>query len=164
MFRVSHAQLYTISGLVWLMIGAFLLNLGLGLITKGFTSSLFSFEGYSPFFVWMAGCMNGFENAALLVIMTALVVGYLKGRFVLNKVALESGSRIAALENPTTLSSLYTKKNLIVIASMILLGVLFRLLGVPHDLRGFFVTAVGTALLQGSLTFFQLARKLNTSK
>jgi hypothetical protein len=160
MIRVSHSQLYTISGLVWLMIGAFLLNLGLGLITKGFTSSLFAFEGYSPFFVWVAASMNGFENAALLFIIAALLLGYFKGRLVLHKVALESGSRIASLENPTTLSRLYAKKNLIVMGSMILLGALFRYFGVPHDFRGFFATAVGTALLQGSLTFFQLARKV----
>jgi hypothetical protein len=160
MFCLSHSRLYSISAVVWLLIGCFLLNRGLGLLANGFTS----FEGYSSLFVWIASIAGGFENAALLFIILALVVGYVKGRIVLHKVALESGARIASFENPTSIKNLYSLKNWLVMGLMVLLGSILRYFEVPYDVRGFFAAAVGMALLQGSLTFFSLAKRVGTAK
>lgn len=158
MIRVSHSTLYTLAGVVWLCIGIMLLNLGLGFICQGFQGRLFFDEGYSPFFHWLSSLSSSFENAAIIMIAFSVLIGFVKGRMVLQKVALRSFNRIRTLDNPTSLFNLYSKSNLLVIAVMILLGLSMKYTGLWVDIRGMIDSAVGTALMQGALAYFHLAR------
>src|SRR5262249_37560364 len=126
MIKLSHRTLYAISGAVWLMIGIMLVNLGLGLIMHGFQEKGFVEEGYSGFFFSLASLTRGFDNAAIVLVVISLTIGFLKGRLVLQKAALKSSYRIAKLANPTSFTNLYTPANLILIGCMMALGMLMK--------------------------------------
>lgn len=154
--RLSHSTLYTISGLVWLAIGIFLLNLGLQLLMHGTQTGPFSLEGYSSFFPWFSSLLHGYENAIIALIILSMAVGFFKGRFVLRKVAMKTHARISAFENPTSITNIYTKANYLVIILMMLLGASMRYFNIPNDIRGPIDIAVGVALIQGAMAYFRL--------
>ncbi len=131
MIKTRHSTLYAISGIIWLGIGMMLLNLGLGFL-----------------------CAS--QDVNYILIALGIIIGFAKGRFVMQKAALRSHERIAKLENPTTISQLYTRSNILIIACMMGLGMLMKILQLPNDVRGFIDTAVGCALMQGSLAYFRL--------
>lgn len=139
--QLNHKTLLSIQGAVWFGIGALLLY-------KGIT---FLMNSMQP----------GSENTALLLMVAALLVGQLKGRFVMKKVAIRSIQRIQALANPTSLANIYTKGNYAVIGGMMLLGMCMKFLHLPEDIRGFIDVAVGCALIQGSLFYFKFAGATN---
>jgi hypothetical protein len=157
MLRFSHRTLYTISGLVWVAVGLMLLNTGLVLIMSGFQANQFSPDGYSSLFPWLSSLFQAPENAAIVLIALGLITGFFKGRFVLQKVAEKTFSRISQLENPAPISRLYTRGNLLLVGLMITMGLMMRVFGMPLDLRGLIDVAVGAALTQGSVAYFQLA-------
>ncbi len=150
MIKLSHRTLYAISGIVWLAVGLMLVNLGLGFIMQGHPA-----DGYTSFFTSLAESTGRFEYAAILVIGVGLIAGVMKGRFVMQKNAHKTYTRISQLENPTSIANLYTRQNLIILAAMMCLGMLMKYLSLPLDVRGFIDTAVGCALIQGSLAYFR---------
>ena len=157
MFRVSHSTLYALSGVVWLGIGLMLLNTGLVLMMGGFQEKPFSFEYYSGFFSWLSSICSGPDNAAIVLIGVSLATGFFKGRFILQKTTQKSFERISALPNPTSITNLYTRLNLVVIMGMMALGMTIGYFGLPFDIRGAIDTAVGCALMQGAVNYFHYA-------
>ncbi|MCE5293722.1 MAG: hypothetical protein LLF94_03810 [Chlamydiales bacterium] len=161
--KTRHSTLYGLSGAIWLGIGIMLLNLGLGFLMHGFQGHIFIQDGYSGMFSWLAGISGGHEFAAIGLIVFSLFVGFAKGRFVLQKAALKSANRIAKLANPTPITNLYTRSNLILIAIMMGMGMLMKVLALPYDIRGSIDIAVGSALMQGSLAYFRLMSQAPTT-
>ena len=96
-------------------------------------------------------------NTCTAFIAFGMLLGYVKGNFVMKKAAMGTFVRISALPNPAPLSKLYTKANYILIAGMMGLGLLMRLFEVAYDIRGFIDTAVGIALIQGAVQQFRFA-------
>ncbi|HXF29174.1 MAG TPA: hypothetical protein VN457_04935 [Chlamydiales bacterium] len=131
---MSHKTLLRISGAVWFAIGLMLLNLGLHFIME-----------IDP---------KNNETMIMVLIVSAVLIGHFKGRFMLGKVAAKSFDRISKLPNPTNIQNLYTKGNLIVIGLMMLLGMSIKYVGLSPTVRGFIDVAVGTALIQGSMRYF----------
>jgi len=164
MFRVSHSTLYRISGFIWLAVGIVLLNTGLVLIMSGFTSHPFDPQGYSSIFSYLSELVRGPDNAACLFIGIGLALGLVKGRFVMRKVACKSFDRIKLLENPTPITNLYTKANLFVLVAMVFLGMSMRYMAVAYDIRGLIDAAVGAALMQGAINYFQYASYAKAKK
>lgn len=156
MIKTSHSTLYALSGIIWMGVGIMLLNLGLGYIMNGFQSGVFASDGYSGLFSWMAAKTGAADYAAIVLIMLSLVVGIAKGRFVMAKAAQKSSYRISKLANPTAITNLYSRSNLILLAVMMSMGMLMKVLALPYDIRGSIDTAVGCALMQGSLAYFRL--------
>lgn len=136
--QVSHRTLLNISGIVWLAIGVMLLNLGIRFIMDG---SFMQAEN---------------QFGAIILIALALITGNIKGRFVLRKAAMRSFERIKLLSNPTPLSNIYSKANYILIGLMMGIGMGMKYLGIPPDVRGFIDIAVGAALIQGALCYFNM--------
>ncbi len=164
MMKSSHKTLYALSGLVWFGVGIMLLNLGLGFLMQGFQRGTFNEEGYSSLFTWCGGLTGRFDYVAILFIAISLAVGFAKGRFVLQKTALRSADRIAKLTNPTPITNLYTRSNLAIIGGMMCLGMFMKVLNLPVDIRGAIDTAVGCALMQGSLAYFQLMGRTKSNE
>jgi len=98
------------------------------------------------------------DSTLPLLVICALSLGIVKGRMVLAKVALRTQKRIALLEEPTTITHLYTRGNALLILSMMGLGMLLNVLNVHSDIRAFIDIAVGSALVQGSLSYFRLPK------
>lgn len=156
MIKTSHSTLYALSGIIWMGVGIMLLNMGLGFLMNGFQSGVFVSEGYSGLFSWIASLTGAADYAAIVLIMLSLVVGIAKGRFVMAKAAQKSATRISKLANPTAITNLYSRSNLILLAIMMGMGMLMKVLSFPCDIRGCIDVAVGCALMQGSLAYFRL--------
>ena len=137
--RFSHRTMITLSGLVWLAVGLVLLPLGLRFLAQE-------------------------ENITLSIglIVLGLTVGYFKGKKVLAKVAVAQATRIATLPNPAPVSQLYTPRYYLLLASMIGLGMAVKWLPLP--VRGFIDVAVGSALINGAMTFFRLCGKASQTE
>ena len=144
--RMTHLQAIIVSGLSWLAIGAFLLYRGLFyLIICLFDHSLS-------------------QNAILLLVAIGLVLGFIKGRYVLSKTVERVTKSILIHPAPLKLTKLYSKGYLILIASMMALGISLRFLPIANSIRGVIDTAIGFALMNGALLYFKLALSLKRQK
>ena len=152
--RLSKAAWIAISGVTWFVIGMGLLTLGLHFIIHkaqvelGETTSLLA--KISP----LAG---GREQAALALITIGLIIGFIKGRFVLTKTVKRVSERILSLEPPLKLSQIYSRGYLFLIGGMVLLGMSMKYLGLPTDIRGLIDVGIGSALMNGASVYFRVA-------
>ncbi len=124
-----------ISGLIWAMVGFLLLYKGLGIL------------GTLPD-----------QNVATWLVAGGLLVGFIKGRFVLSRTVNRISTRIAGLSEPVHFLEVYPKSYWILLSSMMGLGMLMRML--PANVHGFVDVAVGSALLNGAALYFRAARAL----
>lgn len=140
MMNLSHKTLIVISGALWLAIGSWLLPLGLSFIM----------EGSLP------------ESAKILLIALALFIGYFKGKKVLGKSAKKGIERIYTLPNPAPLTQIYKPSYYFLLLAMVGIGFLAKFL--PLDFRGFIDTAIGAALINGSMVYFKTSLQPKISK
>lgn len=151
--KCKQTTLVTLSGLVWLAVGGWLLTLGLTLLMRGVEPSN-SLAVY-PWLEGLAPILGSLEYAAILLIAVGLFIGYFKGRYVLAKSAHRGLAHIRALPPEAPFYQMYATRNYILIGLMMGLGMSIKAFGVPSDIRGFIDVAVGSALIQGSMTYFR---------
>jgi hypothetical protein len=153
MLLMKHRGWIAVSGFVWFFIGAFLLSKGLRLITDAtlLTDSLC---------YRMKDTFGTPQQAGSVFIAIGLVVGFVKGRFVLAKTVRRVVSRIVALPLPIKMKDAYSSSYWILIAGMMALGMVFRFLPIAMDARGIIDVAIGSALINGALLYFRAARTL----
>lgn len=137
---MKHRGWIALSGFTWFFIGAFLLYKGLHLITEATQGGGLS------------------HQAANIYIAVGLVVGFFKGRFVLVKTVRRVVSRILSLPLPIKFKDAYSPSYWILIASMMALGMLFRFLPIPMEVKGAIDVAIGSALINGAMIYFRAAR------
>ena len=148
---MTHRNWIAVSGFIWLAVGILLLYKGLHLIADGTISNAsLSFR--------MQGFFGSPQQSGTSLIAAGLLVGFLKGRFVLSKTVRKVALRISSLQTPIRFSSVYPASYWILIGAMMALGMLMKFLPIPVDLRGFIDTAVGSALIQGAMLYFRAAR------
>jgi len=119
-----------LSGVLWLLIGTWLLYKGLRLLSLSADRSEASW--------WMAA---------------GLLVGFVKGRFVLSRTVKRIAGRIDALSEPIRFTQIYPKSYWLILGSMSLLGFVLRFF--PVDWRAFIDVAVGSALINGAMLYFR---------
>ncbi len=153
--RRNAAFWFAFSGILWFAIGVFLLLLGVKLIVFS------SVEGTprSYLFSRLSLLVKSREQCALILVTTGLVLGFMKGRFVLSKTVGRVVERIHSMPQPIRFVDVYSFGYLIVIASMVLLSMGMRWLSVPSDVRGVIDTAVGSALMNGAMFYFRAVIK-----
>jgi hypothetical protein len=132
---MKHTTLIGFSGITWFLVGLFLLSKGLSLIALHESD----------------------QQMALIYIFAGLLVGFIKGRFVLSKTVHRLVSRIVALSMPVALKDVYSRGYLLLIAGMMGLGFLFKWLPIPLPWKGFIDVAIGSALINGAILFFRNA-------
>lgn len=91
----------------------------------------------------------------------ALVVGLLKGKFILEKTAARTIDRVENLTEPNPFKSIiqmFGGKTISLIAAMMGIGVILRIAGVSFEIRGLIYIAVGTALLWSCQRYLVAAR------
>ncbi len=86
------------------------------------------------------------------------LIGFIKGRFVLTKVARKYIARIKTLPESSPFYMTFSRKSWVMVGGMMLLGRVIRAMGAPHLVVGSIYVAVGFALVLGSRTY------INTSK
>ena len=115
---------------------------GLGLSTLGF---IWCFASRIP---WP------FVLAAL-----GIVAGSLKGRFVLRRLAEKNAARVIRRGDGQCLGGFLSVKTWLLVAVMMTSGILLRRSGVPHPILGVLYSAIGTALLAGSIPLWKARRR-----
>ncbi len=148
MFSMKHRGWIALSGLIWFAIGASLLSKGLRLLSEATVQP-------TSLCHRMAATFGTPQKAATFLIALAVFIGYLKGRFVLIKTVRRVVSHIAALPLPIRFTNAYRRSYWILLASMFTLGITFRFLPLPIDIRGAIDIAIGSALIQGALLYFR---------
>jgi hypothetical protein len=132
---MSKRAWISVSGLIWAMAGLMLLYKGLHIL------------GELPS-----------QEVATWWVAVALLVGFIKGRFILSRTVNRITSHIVALPEPIHFLEVYPKSYWILLSSMIGISVLIRM--TPADVHGFIDVAVGSALLNGSLLYFRAAKSV----
>ena len=152
--HISKTVWIVISGMVWFVVGMGLLTLGMNFIV--FTAQL-QVQQEGSAMAWLVSFAGGNEQAALALITLGLIVGFMKGRFVLVKMTKRVVSRILALKDPISFSQVYSKGYIFLIGGMVLLGISMKWLHLPLEIRGFVDVAVGSALMNGASGYFRAA-------
>lgn len=119
------------SGFVWFVMGFFLLMQGFRFLTQ----------------------MALRIEMAVFLIALGLLVGFLKGRYVLSKSARRVIQRIIHLSPPIHWKNVYAPSYWLLIGAMMGLGMILK--WVPLEVRGTIDVAIGFALLNGSLLYFR---------
>ncbi len=104
------------------------------------------------------------EQAALILICAALLVGFFKGRVVFKRTVNRVVDRIRSLPSPANLKSIYSKGYIFLIGGMMLLGMSFKFLPLPLDVKGFIDFAIGSALINGAMLYYRAAFTKTQSK
>lgn len=156
--HLSKTTWIVISGIVWFVVGIGLLTLGLNFIV--FKAQAEPFETTS-LIAKISPITGGREQAALALIIVGLIIGFLKGRFVLVKTVKRVVERILSLPVPVKFTQVYSRGYLYLIGSMILLGISMKWLGLPTEIRGLIDVAIGSALMNGASAYFRVAMHVN---
>lgn len=153
---MKHKGWIIFSGFLWLAIGSWLLAKGLHLIAQGTFLS-------DPEHSLALRLFGPPQKAASTLIALSLLIGFIKGRFVLSKTVKRVSLHIASLPLPIQPKKVYAPSYLALLASMMLLGLILRFTPIPLDLKGALDTTIGSALINGSLLYFRAAYSLRTA-
>ena len=160
MLKLSHTKLIAISGVVWFCAGVSLLRLGLKfLVGEGIPE-----DSYRPMITGVAPLFGGAEQASVVVIAAALVIGYFKGRYALGKSVQRVVTRIRTLPNPSSIHKMYSLPYFILLSSMVGIGMLIKYFNVPLDIRGVIDVIIGSALINGASLYFKHAFLMRRSE
>ena len=151
--KYSHRTWIVISGLIWLAVGVLLLTKGL-VYTVGSVTTLNEPSAVLSFVLNFTGTV---EQAALFLISLGLLVGFVKGRYVLVKTVRRVVHRILAQGSPIHWKDVYSRGYYTILFSMMLLGMLFKWLPIGLVVKGFIDVAIGSALINGALLYFREA-------
>ncbi len=154
---MKHRGYIALSGFLWFISGGFLLYKGLHLINAA------TLRADTLCFRWQE-FFGSPQQTATILIGVGLLLGFIKGRFVLSKTVNRVSTRIASLTAPIRFADAYSRSYWILILSMIALGMSFRFLPIPIDLRGLVDVAIGSALVNGAMLFFRAARAFQISR
>lgn len=160
MLVFKHRTLIVLAGLVWFVIGVFLLHLGLRLLT----GLLLPEAAFSSMFAHLSSMLGSYEHGVIALILIGLIVGFYKGRFVLAKSVSRFVKRIRSFEEPTSIVKMYSFPYFMLILSMIGLGMSIKYFQVPSDIRGAIDVAIGAALINGAMIYFRQARTLEATR
>jgi uncharacterized membrane protein len=142
---LNKNSLTSIAGGLWCVIGLFLIFRGFG---------LYQLAGQEQ---------QSTQNAIIISIVSAILIGLVKGRFVLSKTARKNKARIHGLQDPVRIRQIFSKPFYFLIPMMMGLGILLR--SYNEYLGGYVVVAaiycgIGMALIIASRTYW--AKELTT--
>ena len=153
--RLSARTAILFSGALWLVIGILLLSKGMKyLVVAGNAHLNGTLQGFS-----LLKEINRFidnpERSAFILVAVALALGFVKGRTVMRKAMNRVVARIHSFPKKIPISALYTKGYLFLIAGMAMLGISFKFLPLPIDVKGFIDFTIGTALINGAMLYLR---------
>ncbi|MGA8164296.1 MAG: hypothetical protein WB791_04625 [Waddliaceae bacterium] len=155
MLYFRHHTLVIISGCLWLVIGCFLLSIGLRYVLEGVSQGVASNASQGFLVGYLGGYVGGCENGAVALIALSLMLGFVKGRYVMVKSVDRVVRRICRFPNPTHVFNIYSFSYYLLIAFMVLLGVSIKYFHLPNDVRGAVDIAIGAALINGAMLYFR---------
>lgn len=150
---MKHRSWVTLSGFIWFLMGTYLLYKGIYLIANGRViegSLCYKLQGIKD--------INA-EQASTILLLLGLSIGSLKGIFVLSKTVKRVTDRIYSLKLPIRFSQVYPITYWALIGLMMLFGMGLKQIPISMDLKGLIDVAIGSALMQGAMIYFRIARR-----
>lgn len=146
---MNKNQLLNIAGGFWVFIGLFLIYRSAGLYQLALSEQ------------------QSTDLAIAISVITGMIIGGIKGKFVLIKTARKNRSRIDDLDGPLKMHQVFAAKFYLLIPAMILLGVLLRTFN--EYLGGYVVVAavyfgIGMALMVSSIPYWKASPEPLTEK
>ena len=137
---MGKQRLLQIAGLIWVIVGLFLIYRGSGLYNLAVIEQ------------------NTSKETIIISIILGVVIGILKGKFVLSKTALRNRNRINQLVPPLSIHQIFSGTFYGLIAGMMVLGFLLREFNA--FLGGYVVVAsiycgIGMALIAASSVYWK---------
>ncbi len=137
---MGKQRLLQIAGLIWVIVGLFLIYRGSGLYNLAVIEQ------------------NTSKETLIISIILGVVIGILKGKFVLSKTALRNRNRISQLVPPISIHQIFSGAFYGLIAGMMILGFLLREFNAY--LGGYVVVAsiycgIGMALIAASSVYWK---------
>lgn len=155
--RLNTRTAILFSGILWMGIGALLMTKGIRYLIEGGNAVINgTHEGFSLIKKLTEYTKNP-EQAALILVCGALLVGFFKGRVVLKRSVNRVVDRIRSQPSPISIKKLYSKGYIFMIGGMMCLGMVFKFLPLPLDVKGFIDFAIGSALINGSMLYYRAA-------
>ncbi|MBF5059950.1 hypothetical protein [Candidatus Neptunochlamydia vexilliferae] len=155
--KLSHRNAILFSGLLWFGVGILLLTKGIGYLVEGGNAVLAgTHQGFS-LIQQMGRFSNDPKQGALILICLALLVGFFKGRVVLKKTVNRIVNRIRSYPSPISLKEMYPKSYFFLIGGMMGMGMVFKFLSLPLDVKGFVDFTIGAALINGAMLYLRAA-------
>lgn len=151
--KIKHSQALRLTGLLWFFIGLFLTVSGIVFFLK-------AYEMQST--LWILPLFPAKEIGFLVLFLVAIILGFLKARFLLMRSVKKMTSKLLKMENPVVLKKLYPITFYLLVFCMLSLGLILRLLHIPQDVKAFFMLTVGIGLLNGSALYFQFSKAVRT--
>ncbi len=149
MTKLSHKNLLFLPALLWFLVGAMLLQLGIKYLLSGLTENL-------PLYSLLRTFTESEEVSATIILTVAILLGYAKAKFVLQKTITRMYNMVSSLPNPAPITEAFGKGSLLFMVAMMGLGRLLHFL--PADIHGAIDIAVGAALLRSSVLQFRLTQ------
>ncbi|MCJ7582244.1 MAG: hypothetical protein MUP98_17155 [Candidatus Aminicenantes bacterium] len=103
-------------------------------------------------FVW---CFSSAFPWSVILSSAGIAAGLAKGRFIIWKMADWNSKRIIARGDGRCLGGFLSVKTWLLVIVMMTSGIILRHSSVPHPILGLIYSAVGTALLVGSLRIWK---------
>ena len=137
---MDKQRLLQIAGLIWIIVGLFLIYRGSGLYNLAVIEQ------------------NTSKETLIISVILGVVIGILKGKFVLSKTALRNRNRINQLVPPLSIHHVFSGSFYGLIAGMMILGFLLREFNAY--LGGYVVVAsiycgIGMALIAASSVYWK---------
>lgn len=154
MLKNSESRIIFVSGLIWFAVSLYLFPLGVRLLTATMEPPLDSqtFSLLTP----LGHLLGGRTEAVIALLAFGLFIGYFKGRYVLGKSVEREVARIRSTHD-VSFKHIYSKKQYIIIGSMVFIGMAVKFFGVPNDWRGTIDVAIGFALMNGGVAYLRQA-------
>ncbi len=148
--KVGRNTAIAFSGILWMGVGILLLVKGFSLVLSPGVGERSGF-----LFFYAKKLAGNSQQAALLLICLGLFLGFLKGKMILSKTAKRVIQKIQDLPSPAPFFSLYSKSYLLLLASMMMLGFVFKWVPLSFDIKAVVDVAVGSALTNGASFYFR---------
>lgn len=148
--RLSQRGCMSFLMIVWLAAGGLLFYLG--------WARLLGPQVVSIWWIKLQGHF-GREHTTLLYLLLGIVLGQLKGRLALCRVANRFVAKIRSWPESASLLEFFKIRECLLTLVMAVMGSLLRLLSLPDDVRGVILLAVGGALLQGGVHIYRRMRE-----
>ena len=141
------------SALLWLLVGGLLFFKGLKFVEQITHKGLQ--EGFFKSFFFSYGMTQ--EKEALAILSAALLIGFVKGRFMLSKSVKRMKNHLLSCAAQISFKEAYPKGYYFLLGGMFLLGLLMKFMPLPIEWRAFIDVAVGSALIQGAILYVKEA-------
>lgn len=141
-----------LSGGLWCGIGGWLLSLGAKRMLLAITPQEMEMTPLLDYFTLLTGEKT---QAASLLIIASLLMGWFKGWAVLSKTVSRTAKKIELLPQRISLRQVYGVGYLFLIIGMMSLGMVLKKLHLPLEIHAMIDVAVGAALVMGAWLYFR---------